>query len=126
MSQTTLLAPSVARGASYGGSQVLAHQQIQDFNKDRAEAINTGVQGFASQNITGGLNALSGAQSSYHSQQELKAGVEAQQGDFGDFMLSLLPGATSFLTGGFLGGGSGNQSQNRQMRSGGYGAQGGY
>ena len=54
----TLLAPLLAGGASYGGSQAIAGKRAQAMAGQRQDAIQTGVQGFALGNIGQGANLL--------------------------------------------------------------------
>ena len=113
----SLLAPLMAGGGNQAASSLQANALRDEYKGERNDFLNSAVSGFASQNIAGGLNALSGAQSSYHQQQALNAQVESQEGDFGDFLLGLVPSVFSFFNP--FGGGSA-QGGGGQMTPGGY------
>ena len=110
--QNALLAPLLAGGASFGGSQVIAGQQREDLLKDRTEAINTGVQSFASGAVGAGLGAISQAQSQAQQQDQFFAGLNLQSQMFNaqneagvfDYLSLLVPGLS--LIPGIGGGGA--------------------
>lgn len=54
----TLLAPLMAGGVTYAGGQNIASAKATELNKERQDKINTGVQGFALQNIGAGAGLL--------------------------------------------------------------------
>ena len=100
--QNSLLAPLLAGGASYGGSQVIAGQQRQDLLKDRTEALNTGVQqfGLGMQGQASGLLGLASGNAQFggtlaENQRQFNESNEASFLDYaGAFLpgLSLIPG----------------------------------
>jgi hypothetical protein len=54
----TLLAPLMAGGVGYAGGQAIANKKMETLSTQRQDKINTGVQGFALQNIGTGAGLL--------------------------------------------------------------------
>lgn len=102
-----MIAPLLAGGGSYGGSQKIAQERAEAYNVNRTEQINKGVQEFAlgNQNQASGLLGMLLNNQQFMAQlQEQQRQFDESQPSFWDSLLNIVGGIGGMGVGNLIGG----------------------